>query len=195
MTREAYRANAGDRCYHCKSELFDRLRALAEAEGFAVVTTGDNLDDLGGHRPGMQAAAERGVRHPLVEAELGKAEIRALARHLDLPNHDRPASPCLASRVPDGTRVSPEVLARIEAAEAGIRALGFPVFRVRHHDEVARVEVAAEDLERAFRRREEILEACRRAGYRWAALDLGGYRSGSLSTPHPEAFELPEGGA
>ena len=190
-----YRANAGDRCYFCKSELFDRLVTLAEAEGFAAIATGDNLDDLGGHRPGMQAAAERRVRHPLIEASLGKEQIRALARALGLPNHAKPAAPCLASRVPAGTPVSPEVLARVEAAEAGVRALGFPVLRVRHHDQVARVELPSEDLPRALELRRELGVACRAAGYTWVTLDLDGFRSGSLHEGPSEPLELPEGEA
>jgi uncharacterized protein len=188
-----YRANQGDRCYYCKSELFDRLGALAEAEGFAAIATGDNLDDLGGHRPGMQAASERRVRHPLIEAELGKDAIRALARALDLPNHAKPAAPCLASRVPAGTPVSPEVLAQVEAAEAGVRALGFAVLRVRHHDQVARLELPAEDLPRALELRRELAAACRAAGYTWVSLDLDGFRSGSLHEGPSEPLEIPEG--
>lgn len=194
MDDPAYRANQGDRCYHCKSELFDRLGELAEAEGYAAIATGDNLDDLGGHRPGMQAAAERRVRHPLIQAGLGKASIRALARALGLPNHAKPAAPCLASRVPAGTAVSPEVLARIEAAEAGVRRLGFPVLRVRHHDQVARLELPSDDLLRALDRRRELAAACRAAGYTWVSLDLDGFRSGSLHEGPSEPLELPEEG-
>lgn len=194
MENPDYRANQGDRCYHCKGELFLRLRELAEAEGFEVIATGDNQSDLGGHRPGLQAASEAGVRHPLVEAGLGKQEIRLLAEELGLPNHAKPAAPCLASRVPDGTTVTPEVLARIEAAEAAVARLGFPVFRVRHHGDLARLEISAPDLERAFRMREELVAACEEAGYRWVSLDLRGFRSGSLSSPAPprEVLVIPE---
>ena len=187
LASEGYRANAGDRCYFCKGELFGRLVALAREEGLAGVLSGDNADDVrpGTHRPGMRAAREHGVRKPLIEAGLGKAAVRSLAASLDLPNHDRPASPCLASRVPPGTRVSPEVLARIEAAEAGLRALGLRGFRVRHHGPVARIEVAPEELEAAFAQRDALHRACRDAGYLWAALDLAGYRSGSLNAALP----------
>ncbi len=183
MGSEGYRANAGDRCYFCKSELFGRLSAMARDEGLAVVASGDNADDIrpGSHRPGMKAARESDVRKPLIEAGLGKDTVRGLALQLGLPNHDKPASPCLASRVPHGTPVSPEVLARIERAEAGIRALGFTVFRVRHHGQLARVEVVAAELERALTQRDDVLKACRAAGYLWAALDLAGFRSGSLT--------------
>lgn len=181
MARPGYRQNAGDRCYHCKSELFERLSQLAEAEGFVAVASGDNLDDLGGHRPGMRAASELGVRKPLIEAGLGKAEIRAVAAQLGLPNHQKPAAPCLASRVPAGTPVDARTLAMVEAAEAGLRALGFAVFRVRHHGEVARVELPAEDLPRALEQRRAIVAAGKRAGYLFVALDLAGFRSGSLN--------------
>ena len=185
LDRPGYRQNAGDRCYHCKTELFERLQELATAEGFAAVASGDNLDDLGGHRPGLRAAAELEIRKPLIEAELGKPLIRAIAAELGLPNHAKPAAPCLASRVPAGTRVSPEVLARIDAAEAGVRALGFVEFRVRHHGEVARLELPVAELARAVERRVELLAAIKRAGYLFVTLDLAGFRSGSLHVLDP----------
>lgn len=183
LVLEGYRANAGDRCYFCKGELFGKLVGLARSEGLQAVLSGDNLDDIrpGSHRPGMRAATENGVRKPLIEAGLSKEAVRVVASRLGLPNHDKPASPCLASRVPHGVRVSAEVLAKIESAEAGIRELGFRVFRVRHHGRLARVEIAEDELEEAFARREQVHAACRRAGYLWASLDLAGYRSGSLS--------------
>src|SRR5690554_123277 len=148
IARPGYQQNAGDRCYHCKTELFEVLDALARAEGFSAVASGDNLDDLGGHRPGLRAAAELDVRKPLVEARFGKALIRSVAEQLGLPNHQKPAAPCLASRVPAGTRVSAKVLAQIDAAEASVRGLGFVGFRVRHHGELARIELAIDDLPR-----------------------------------------------
>jgi uncharacterized protein len=183
IASEGYRANAGNRCYFCKSELFGRLSVLARDEGLAAVFSGDNLDDVrpGSHRPGMRAAQESGVRKPLIEADLTKADVRQIAHALGLPNHAKPASPCLASRVPHGTRVTPEVLARIESAEAGIRALGFTVFRVRHHGQVARIEVCEAELDRAFAQRAGLLRACRDAGYLWGTLDLAGFASGSLN--------------
>jgi pyridinium-3,5-biscarboxylic acid mononucleotide sulfurtransferase len=180
LARPGYRQNAGDRCYHCKTELFERLRELARAEGYASIASGDNLDDLGDHRPGLRAAAELEVRKPLIEAGLGKSAIRAVAEQLGLPNHQKPAAPCLASRVPAGTRVSPEVLARIDAAEAGVAALGFSGFRVRHHGELARFELPVDQLEAALARRVELLAAIKRAGYLVVTLDLAGFRSGSL---------------
>ncbi|MEM9455506.1 MAG: ATP-dependent sacrificial sulfur transferase LarE [Myxococcota bacterium] len=181
LTRPRYRANAGDRCYHCKTELFERLVTLARDEGYPSVLSGDNLDDLGGHRPGLAAAAQLGIRQPLVEAALGKAQIRALARRLGLPNHAKPASPCLASRIPSGTPVDAQILARIEQAEDGVRALGFRIFRVRHHGDLARIELDAAELPAALGHRLALVAACKRAGYRFVALDLAGFRSGSLS--------------
>jgi uncharacterized protein len=183
LERDAYRANTGDRCYHCKSELFDVLAQFAAREGFATVASGDNLDDLapGEYRPGLRAAEERAVRRPLVEAELGKRDIRELARALGIPNHGKPATPCLASRVPHGTPVDVETLRRIEAAEAGVRALGIAHFRVRHHGEVARLEVPSADFERVLEQRAAIVAAVKAAGYTFVALDLAGFRSGSLN--------------
>jgi uncharacterized protein len=181
LERPGYRQNAGDRCYHCKTELFEQLRTLARSEGFDAIASGDNLDDLGDHRPGLRAAAELEIRKPLIEARLGKAAIRELARSLGLPNHEKPAAPCLASRVPVGTRVDPDVLARIDAAEAGVRALGFSGFRVRHHGELARIELPVAQLERAIELRVELSSACKRAGYVFVSLDLAGFRSGSLN--------------
>lgn len=180
LERPGYRANAGDRCYHCKTELFERLVELAAAEGFAAVASGDNLDDLGGHRPGLRAAAEQGVRKPLVEAGMGKDRIRELARALGLPNHHKPAAPCLASRVPHGTHVDPATLAKIEQAELALRTLGFEELRVRHHGELARIELPAAELARALEQRHAIVAALKRAGYLFVTLDLAGFRSGSL---------------
>jgi uncharacterized protein len=181
LERPGYQQNAGDRCYHCKTELFEHLTALARAEGYTSVASGDNLDDLGGHRPGMLAATQLDVRKPLIEAKLGKTQIRKLARALGLPNHQKPAAPCLASRVPAGTRVDAAALARIEQAEAGVRALGFAGFRVRHHGELARIELQIPDLERALAMRVALVAAVKRAGYLVVTLDLAGFRSGSLN--------------
>ncbi len=180
IERPGYQANAGDRCYHCKTELFEQLVELARVDGYSAVLSGDNLDDLGGHRPGLRAASEQGVRKPLVEAGLGKPRIRALARLLGLPNHHKPAAPCLASRVPHGTRVDAGVLARIEQAEAGVRALGFTELRVRHHGELARLELPPSELTRAVEQRHALIAAVKRAGYLFVTLDLAGFRSGSL---------------
>ena len=183
MLRPGYRANLGDRCYHCKTELFERLVREAATESMAAVASGDNLDDVrpGAHRPGMRAAEENGVRKPLIDAELRKQDVRELASLLGLPNDQKPASPCLASRVPHGVSVSPEILGMIDRAESGVRALGFKILRVRHHGEVARVELPAKDLPQAVERRSAIVAAVKKAGYLWVTLDLAGFRSGSLN--------------
>jgi len=181
LSSAEYRANSGDRCYHCKTELFDRLTEIARQEGFSAVASGDNQDDLGDHRPGMRAGEERSVRRPLVEAGLGKERVRALARHLGLPNHDKPATPCLASRIPHGVSVDAGVLGRVERAEVVLRGLGFELFRVRHHGDVARVELPEAEMDRALARRKQIVGGLREAGYRWVTLDLAGFRSGGLN--------------
>lgn len=180
LSRPGYVANAGDRCYHCKGELFDRLSRLAQDEGYEVVYSGENLDDLGTHRPGHLAAKERGVQSPLVQAKFNKVAVRKLAAHLKLPNHAKPAAPCLASRIPDGTRVDAATLERIDRAESALRRLGLRIFRVRHHGALGRVEVSAKELALAFERRVEITAALREAGYEKVALELTPFRSGSL---------------
>jgi pyridinium-3,5-biscarboxylic acid mononucleotide sulfurtransferase len=180
-----YAANAADRCYFCKSELHDHLRAIAEAEGWRAVVDGNNASDMGDTRPGMTAARERGVRSPLIEAGITKAEVRDLARWLELPIWDKPAMACLSSRVPQGTPITAELLRQIEAAEDVLVALGFQQFRVRHHGDVARIEVPVEELHRAIEQRESIVDGIVDAGYRFVSLDLAGFRSGSLSGTHP----------
>ena len=180
-----YAANAADRCYFCKSELHDHLRSIAEAEGWSAVVDGNNASDVGDTRPGMTAARERGVRSPLIEAGITKAEVRELARGLGLPIWDKPAMACLSSRVPQGTPITAELLRQIEAAEDVLVALGFQQFRVRHHGDVARIEVPVEELHRAVEQRESIVAGIVDAGYRFVSLDLAGFRSGSLSGTHP----------
>jgi pyridinium-3,5-biscarboxylic acid mononucleotide sulfurtransferase len=181
LAREGYRSNRPDRCYHCKSELYDALAALAEERRYAALLSGANADDAGDWRPGLRAAAEHGVRHPLLEAGIGKAQVRTLARLLQLPSADKPATPCLASRIPYGTAVSPATLARIDRAERNVRALGFPVLRVRHHGILGRLEVAADDLDRALTKRDDIEAAILAAGYRRATIDPEPFRSGRLN--------------
>jgi uncharacterized protein len=183
MENPAYRRNDLDRCYHCKAGLLDALAPLAAAES-ATVVLGVNLDDLSDHRPGQRAAAERGARFPLVEAGMSKAEVRALSRRLGLRTWDKPAAACLSSRLPYGTPVTLARLSAVEAAEAALRALGFGQLRVRHHGELARLEIDPGELEEAVARRTEVVEAVRAAGYRYVALDLEGFRSGSLN-PRP----------
>lgn len=181
LAREGYRRNDEQRCYHCKSELYDRLLALAGREGYAAVLSGANADDRGDWRPGLRAAAERGVRHPLLEAGLGKEQVRTLARELGVPSAEKPASPCLASRLPYGTEVTPAVLAQVDRAEQALKALGFRVLRVRHHGELGRVELAADELPRALADREPVVAAVCAAGYARAEIDEAPFRSGSLN--------------
>lgn len=178
-----YIANGPDRCYFCKQRLYETLRRLAEAEGFASVLNGTHVDDLGDHVHGMRAAAEYDVRSPLLEASLGKPQVRALARHLGLTVHDKPASPCLSSRVPHGRAVTPQVLRQIERAEDALLDMGFTRFRVRYHDELARVELPPADFEHALKVRQELVRALRQAGFRHVTLDLHGFREEAGAGP------------
>jgi uncharacterized protein len=178
-----YARNAEDRCYHCKSELFRHLVPLADREGFRHVAYGLIVDDLTDFRPGHRAAREAGVRAPLAEAGLGKHDIRKLSHELGLPTWDLPASPCLSSRLPYGTAVTPEALRQIDRAEAGLRALGFRELRVRHLGESARIEIAREEMARLAipGTREAALAAVRDAGYTEVHIDPEGYRRGRLN--------------
>jgi len=178
-----YARNPVNRCFFCKEELFAKLASVAEREGVRVLVYGANVDDLGDHRPGMQAATARGVRAPLIEVGLGKAEIRQLSRELGLPTWDKPSFACLSSRFQYGDRIMPETLRQVEAAEEFLRSLGFRQFRVRHHDRLARIEIPAEDIERLFTdgRRETIVARFRRLGYTYVAVDLAGFQSGSAN--------------
>ena len=175
-----YSANDGDRCYHCKAELLAVTAPIAEAEG-ATVVLGVNLDDLGDHRPGQRAAEERGARFPLVEAGFTKADVRAASAALGLRTWDKPAAACLASRVPYGTPVTLGVLREVATAESGLRSLGFRQLRVRHYGDLARIELAADELALAVARRDEVVAAVHAAGYRYVTLDLEGFRSGNLN--------------
>jgi uncharacterized protein len=179
-----YRRNDRFRCFHCKSELYARLAQHAERGGYAALLSGANADDAGDWRPGLAAAAARGVIHPLLEAGATKADVRALARRLAVPSAEKPASPCLASRIPYGTPVDAGTLARIDRAERALRALGFRVLRVRHHGELGRLELAEPELRELDDdppRRAAALRAIRAAGYRRAAIDERPFRSGSLN--------------
>ena len=180
MANAAYRANDGDRCFYCKDALMDAVEPLAAAEN-AVVVLGVNIDDLGDHRPGQQAAMARGARFPLVEAGFTKAAVRATSRALGLRTWDKPAAACLASRLPYGTPVSVETLASVEAAEAGLRAIGFRDLRVRHYRDTGRIEVPLDRLADVVAARDAVVRAVKAAGYRYVTLDLEGLRSGNLN--------------
>lgn len=185
MDIAAYRANGPDRCYHCKHELYSHLREMAGRRGFAVVVDGSNADDRGDYRPGRRAAREFGVESPLDLLGFDKDAIRDRSRALGLPTWDAPASACLSSRVPYHQEVTPEKLRAIEAAEACLRELGFRVCRVRHHGEVARIELGRDEVARAVEPETaaRITAGVRAAGFRFVALDLQGYRLGSLNEP------------
>ena len=181
--RPDYVRNDSERCWACKTELFSLCRAEADRLGLPAVVYGANVDDLGDHRPGMRAAEEAGAIAPLVDAGLGKDQVRVLSRELGLDTWDKPAFACLASRIPFGTAVTPERLARVAAAESGLRRLGLSAFRVRDHDPVARLELAEEEWERLVDAglRAAADRACREAGFSFVAVDLRPFVSGSLS--------------
>jgi uncharacterized protein len=185
-----YAENPVNRCYFCKDNLFELCIAEARERGLAVVVDGANVDDLGDHRPGLTAASEHGVRHPLVEAGFTKDEIRSASRAAGLATWDRPASPCLSSRFPYGTTITREGLRQVEAAEDVLRGLGLRDLRVRHHDRLARIEVPADAMPLFLDPivRERVTSELRRIGYLWVALDLAGFRSGSLNV----AIEQPK---
>jgi pyridinium-3,5-biscarboxylic acid mononucleotide sulfurtransferase len=183
MENPKYRANAADRCYFCKDELFNVLDVMAQERGFAAIAYGVNADDTLDFRPGHRAAAEHRVLAPLLDAGLHKTEIRMLSQRAGLPTWNRPASACLASRLPYGTEVTPERLALIERGEAALRDLGFRQFRVRLHEKLARVEIAPEEMPRAMspEMASSIASRLKTAGFSYVALDLEGYRQGSLN--------------
>ncbi len=186
MENAAYRVNDADRCAHCKDALMDAVAPLAAAEQ-ATVTLGVNLDDLGDHRPGIDAARRRGARFPLVEAGFTKDDVRAAARALGLSVWDKPAAPCLASRLPYGTPVSAPVLRAVGKAEAALAQLGFEELRVRHYDDLARIEVPPGRLADVVARRDAVVAVVQAAGYRYVTLDLEGLRSGNLNAALAEA--------
>ena len=184
-----YLANPANRCYFCRLALYQRLTALAAARRFAAVINGTNADDSGDYRPGSQAATEHGIRAPLAEAGLTKSDLRQLAAELGVSVHDKPASPCLSSRIPYGEGVTLAKLRRIEAAESFLHNLGFRECRVRHHDQLARIELLPADLDRLLdtERRAQIDAYFRQLGFAYVAVDLRGFRSGSLNEVLPEA--------
>jgi uncharacterized protein len=178
-----FAGNPPERCFYCKQELFGKLIAIAQEEGLPVVADGSNVDDEGDFRPGTKAAAQLGVRHPLREAGLTKADVRELSRELGLPTWDKPSFACLASRFPYGDSITREGLQQVAAAEQVLRDLGFRQLRVRHHGETARIEVGVEDLAEAVApaKRDRIVSEFRKLGYSYVTLDLEGYRTGSMN--------------
>ena len=178
---DAYTRNNPDRCFHCKEELFDKLEPIRQGLGLDHLAYGATADDAGDHRPGHASATRRGVRFPLLEAGMGKSEIRAAARELGLSNWNKPSFACLSSRIPHGTPVTVQALRQIEAAEAAVKALGFSQVRVRHHGDVARIEVDSAQIDRLIAERASVVDAVRKAGYKFVSADLEGYTTGSLN--------------
>lgn len=183
LSNPLFRVNNPDRCYHCKTELFGVIRKVADEHGIAWVADGSHAGDEGDYRPGMRAAAEKGVRSPLREAGFTKEDIRQAAQAAGLPNWDKPSFACLSSRFPYGTTITPELLAQVDAAERCLRELGFRQFRVRHHDTIARIEVEKADLARVLELADIIVSRFKEIGYLYVTLDLAGYRTGSLNEP------------
>ena len=181
MEREGYVANSPQRCYFCKTELYSQLTELADQESIKWVVNGANTDDIGDYRPGMVAASEHRVRSPMVEVGLTKADVRTIAKILDIPIWDKPAQPCLSSRIPYGTPVTVENLSKVEQAEDYLRGLGLREVRARHHDRLCRIEVGEDEMDFAFERRKEIVSAIKKIGYLWISIDMSGLRSGSLN--------------
>ena len=181
LTDPRYANNSHQRCFFCKSELYSRLNQVAQERGIRTVADGANADDLDDFRPGMRAARELGVRSPLQEVGLGKSEIRTISRELGLPTWDKPAVACLSSRFAYGDPITVEKLRQVGAAETALRQLGFRGFRVRHHDDLARLEIPAEQMQRALELDARIVKVVREAGYRYVVLDLEGYRAGRMN--------------
>lgn len=183
LSEPLYRANQSNRCYFCKTELYGKLAPLARSLSLAFVVDGSTTDDLGDFRPGRAAAQEHGVRSPLIETGMSKREVRELSRRLGLPTWDKPASPCLSSRIAYGTPVTIERLSIVDRGEEIMRALGFREFRVRHHDELVRLEIAPAELDRALDREvvDELAGRFRSLGFRYVTLDLHGYRTGAMN--------------
>jgi uncharacterized protein len=176
-----FSSNPPNRCYFCKSELFERLKGLAQKEGYKHVLDGANADDAQDYRPGSQAASELGVRSPLKEAGLTKEEVRRLSKELGLSTWDKPSYACMSSRFPYGQEITPEKLQMVAQAEEFLRMIGFRQFRLRHHNDIARLEVAQEEIPLAVEKREEIARKCKELGYTYVTLDLQGYRTGSMN--------------
>ncbi|MFP6796141.1 MAG: ATP-dependent sacrificial sulfur transferase LarE [Pseudomonadales bacterium] len=181
LSKTEYRANPTNRCFYCKTSLYTTLEEIAKQEHYDYILNGTNTDDLGDHRPGLQAANNFSIRSPLVETGFCKSDIRTLAQYLGLENAQKPQAACLSSRFPYGSHITRERLAQVEAAEDILADLGFTQYRVRHHEEVARIEIVAQEMPRAIEVAEVIDERVRACGYRFVSLDLGGFRSGALN--------------
>lgn len=183
LANPLFAANPTNRCFFCKDELYQICRRQADELGLQTIVDGTNLDDLKDHRPGLKAALEWGVRHPLVEAQMTKDDIRRYSRELDLPTWDKPSSPCLSSRFPYGTAIDLERLKKIAACESFLKELGFREFRVRYHGDLARIEVAPQEMNRLFEKpiRDTVVEKFKQVGFSYVSLDLQGYRTGSMN--------------
>lgn len=183
--------NPPDRCYHCKTELFSRLKEIAAKEGLSFVLDGSNFDDMSDYRPGLQACEELGIRSPLKEVGLGKEEIRVLSKQMALPTWNKPSLACLASRFPYNSEINKNSLEQVDKAEEYLWSLGFSQVRVRHHDQIARVEVDAEGIQKLLEPslRAKIVEFLKRLGYTYVTLDLAGYRTGSMNEPLAPSFK------
>lgn len=176
-----YASNPANRCFFCKNELYDRLGSLASARGIRFVLDGTNIDDLGDYRPGLKAVERHGVRSPLRECRIGKSMVRALARHYGMPNHDKPAAPCLSSRIPYGSPITKEKLDQVAAAETFLRSLGLRELRCRHHGDTARIEVPPTEFTLLLEHSVRVVEELKRLGFRWITMDLAGFKSGGLN--------------
>ena len=191
LENDSYRANNADRCFFCKDELYTRLEAVAQARGVSHIVDGSTIDDLDDFRPGRQAARQHAVRSPLIEVGLSKSEVRELSRRATLPTWDKPASPCLSSRIAYGTTVTIERLSKVDRGEEILRELGFREFRVRHHDQLVRLEIAPAEMDRVLRKEliDELATRFRELGFKYVTLDLQGFRSGSMNEVLPSAGE------
>ncbi len=192
LNKNEYRANPTNRCFYCKTSLYTALQEIAENENYNYILNGTNTDDLGDHRPGLQAASDFDIRSPLVETEFCKNDIRALAEYLELENAQKPQAACLSSRFPYGSHITRERLAQVEEAEDVLAALGFTQYRVRHHEDVARIEIVAQEMPHAIEVAGVIDERVRACGYRFVSLDLGGFRSGALNEGVIPAVQIHE---
>jgi uncharacterized protein len=183
LDHPGYRANAGNRCYFCKDELYSKLEPLAQSKNIKFIVDGSTTDDLDDYRPGRQAATEHAVRSPLIEVQMSKSEVRELSRRVNLPTWNKPASPCLSSRIAYGTTVTIERLRKVDRGEEILRQFGFREFRVRHHDTLVRLEIAPEEMDRVLNREvlEQLAQRFRELGFKYVTLDLQGYRSGSMN--------------